>query len=62
METNDLKNKVCDKIITDYGRNVLKIIQLPQHSRILADILKEEENNPDIDLVVRKIIRIIVKS
>lgn len=62
METEDIKEKIFEKIITDYGRNILKTIQLPQNSRILTQILKEEENSNDIDLVVRKIIRIMVKS
>lgn len=61
METNSLKDRVFEKIITDYGRNTLKVIQLPQNSRILSQILQEEESTIDIDLVVRKIIRTIVK-
>jgi len=62
MENENLKDTIFKKIITDYGRNILKIIQLPSNNRILNDILKEEENNNDIDLVVRKIIRTIIKS
>lgn len=62
MENDGLKDKVFDKIIINYGRNVLKIIQLPQNNRVLTQILKEEEHNSDIDLIVRKIIRSIVKS
>jgi hypothetical protein len=62
MEKENLKDKVFDKIIVDYGRNVLKVIQLPQNNRILTQLLKEEEHNTDIDFVIRKIIRTIVKS
>jgi len=62
METENQKEKIFEKIITDYGRNVLKVIQLPQNSTLLSQILKEEEHNNDIDLVIRKIIRNIIKS
>lgn len=62
MEKENLKDKVFDKIIVDYGRNVLKVIQLPQNNRILTQLLKEEEHNTDIDFIIRKIIRTIVKS
>lgn len=62
MEEKDLKNKVFDKIITDYGRNILKIVQLPNNTRVLTQILKEEENTIDIDYITKKVIRIIVKS
>lgn len=62
MEEKNLKEKVFDKIITDYGRNVLKVVQLPNNGRILSQILKEEDTNIDIDYIVKKIIRIIVKS
>jgi len=56
------KEKIFEKIITDYGRNTLKIIQLPQNSRLLSQILKEEEHNIDIDVVIRKILRHIIRS
>jgi len=56
------KEKIFEKIITDYGRNILKIIQLPQNSRLLSQILKEEEHNIDIDVVIRKIMRNIIRS
>lgn len=62
MEKENLKDKVFDKIIVDYGRNILKVIQLPQNNRILTQLLKEEEHNTDIDFIIRKIIRTIVKS
>ena len=62
MEKENLKDRIFDKIITDYGRNVLKSIQLPQNNRVLTQILKEEEHNIDIDSIIRKIIRTIVKS
>jgi hypothetical protein len=62
METESQKEKIFEKIITDYGRSMLKVIQLPQHTRLLSQILKEEEHNNDIDIVIRKIIRNIVKS
>ena len=62
MEKENLKDRIFDKIITDYGRNVLKSIQLPQNNRILTQLLKEEEHNTDIDFIIRKIIRTIVKS
>lgn len=62
MESSDLKNKLFEKVITDYGRNALKVIQLPQNNRILSQILKEEEHNSDLDYILRKIIRIIVKQ
>ena len=39
------KEKIFEKIITDYGRNTLKIIQLPQNSRLLSQILKEEDKD-----------------
>lgn len=62
MENEDLKEKIFEKIITDYGRNILKTIQLPQNSRVLNQILKEEETTVDIDLIIRKIMRIMIKS
>lgn len=62
MENKDLKEKIFEKIITDYGRNTLKIIQLPKNNSVLSQILKEEESNVDIDLIIRKIIRSIIKS
>lgn len=62
MEIENLKEKIFEKIITDYGRNILKTIQLPQNSRVLSQLLKEEENTIDIDLIIRKIMRIMIKS
>jgi len=62
MEIESLKDKIFEKIITDHGRNILKTIQLPQNNRLLSQILKEEEHNNDIDLIIRKIIRSIIKS
>lgn len=62
MENEDLKEKIFEKIITDYGRNILKIVQLPQNNRILSQILKEEENSIDLDMIIRKVIRIMIKS
>lgn len=56
------KEKIFEKIITDYGRNILKIIKLPQNSRLLSQILKEEEHNIDIEVIIRKIMRNIVRS
>lgn len=56
------KEKIFEKIITDYGRNILKIIQLPQNSRLLSQVLKEEEHNIDIDVIIRKIMRNIIRS
>jgi hypothetical protein len=56
------KEKIFEKIITDYGRNILKVIQLPQNSRLLSQVLKEEEHNIDIDVIIRKIMRNIIRS
>jgi hypothetical protein len=63
MENEDFKDKIFERIIRDYGRIVLKQIQLPQNSHLLNDIIKESsDKNDDIEKVVKKLMRVIVKT
>ena len=57
------KDDVFDSIIKDYGKLILKQVQLPQNTRIVNDIIKGCLCSlEDKTIAARKIIRTLVKD
>lgn len=54
----DIKEKIFEKVVTDYGKNVLKLLQSPKHSRVVEDIIKQNSAK-DIEIIIKKLMNYI---
>lgn len=60
---DDFKESVFEKIIKDYGKIILKQIQLPQNSYVVQDILEDcLKKQAGVDAATQKLIRSIIKN
>lgn len=60
---DDFKESVFEKIIKDYGKMILKQIQLPQNSYVVNDILEDcFKKQAGADAATQKLIRSIIKN